>query len=27
METFAIPPLVNIAHFPKVNVLIEAKSN
>jgi hypothetical protein len=25
--TFAIPPLVNFAHFPKVNVLVEAKSN
>ncbi len=24
--TFAIPPLVNFAHFPKVNVLVEAKS-
>ena len=25
--TFAIPPLVNFAHFRKVNVLVEAKSN
>jgi hypothetical protein len=25
--TFAIPALVNIAHFPKVNVLVEAKLN
>jgi hypothetical protein len=25
--TFAIPPLVNFAHFRKVNVLAEAKSN
>jgi hypothetical protein len=25
--TFAIPPLVNFAHFRKVNVLVEDKSN
>ena len=25
--TFAIPPLVNFAHFRKVNVLVEANSN
>jgi len=25
--TFAIPPLVNFAHFRKVNVLVEAKSD
>jgi hypothetical protein len=25
--TFALPRLVNFAHFPKVNVLVEAKSN
>jgi hypothetical protein len=27
VEPLRVPPLVNFAHFPKVNVLVEADSN
>ena len=27
VEPFSVPPLVNIAHFREVNVLVEVKSN